>query len=149
MFWSPNEDDLPCPGALRHRQCGNPDRPCALHDNDVLPIDSSSFEAMDRRDQSATRANHRLRWQIVRQLENRCSRTQIMHLRISAQKMRRFIAAMADSISAPMRAACWLAFLRAVIALAARDRRIPCYAIANLQRLPCPINIHSIAKLFD
>src|SRR5262245_17282581 len=72
-----------------------------------------------------------------------------MELRVPAQKMRRLIAAITNPIGASMWAAGRLAFLGAIIALAARRCGRPRDAIANAQWLVRPILFQTWPELLD
>lgn len=135
--------------ALGHRERRDAHRPGALHDHVVTPCDARALDPVNGRDQRAPGADHRFGGQIVGQFENRRARPQIVKIRIPAEEMRRLIAPIPDPVGASMRAARGLAFLRAVVALAARGRGIPRHAVAQLQGLAIPIRLHAVAELFD
>src|SRR2546423_673101 len=72
-----------------------------------------------------------------------------MEFCVAAQKMRGLVTAIANSIRAPLRTTRRLPLLRAIVTVPAGDRRVPCNAISNTQRLACPIALQTIAKLFN
>src|SRR5437867_11794583 len=72
-----------------------------------------------------------------------------MILGVTAEEVRRSIATIPDSVSAPMRTAGWLALLKTVMTLAAGGRRVPGHPVAGLQRLSGPVAFEPFADQFD
>jgi len=70
-----------------------------------------------------------------------------MKFRVTAEKVGRLIASIADPVSATMRAARRLPLFRAVVTFAARACGSPRDAITHAQRLAGPIRFQSGAKL--
>src|SRR6185503_4985151 len=143
------DNDLRCAGALGHREGRDADRAGALNDHDVTPGNAGAFDAVDGGVQRAARANDRLRGQVLRQLENGGARPQVMELRVAAEEMRRRVAPVADAVGASRGATRGQPLLRAVIAGAAGRGRVPRHAVADLERLPGPIRVDSLAQLLD
>src|SRR6266568_6063699 len=63
--------------------------------------------------------------------------------------MRRLVATIANAVGAALRAARWLAFLRAVVALPAGSARSPGHAVAGFQWLARPVTLQRFANLFE
>src|SRR3989442_10544533 len=72
-----------------------------------------------------------------------------MEFCVATQKVRRLIAAIANSIGPSLWTTRWLPFLRAIVTVPAGNRRIPRDAIPNAERLACPIALQPIAELFN
>src|SRR4051812_31975050 len=134
MCRAANNDGERSAGGFCDRQGGDSYRTRALDDyvfgkldfaapfdrNSILASQSRAFHAMNRRDQRATSPNHAFGREIIGNPKNIRARSQIMNLRIAAQKMRRLIALIPNPISAPLRAASRLTLFDAVITFAAR-----------------------------
>src|SRR5438132_309810 len=86
-------------------------------------------------DERATGANHGLGCQIIGDFENICAGAKIMKLRVTAEQMRRVVAALTDAVSPPLRATRRLPFDFAVVTFAAGSRGSPGHPIAGFQRV--------------
>ena len=72
-----------------------------------------------------------------------------MEVSIAAEEVRRFRAAIADSVSAPMRAASRLFLFSAIKAFTAGNGGSPCDAIADSQRIAGPILVEASSKFLN
>src|SRR5882762_2270450 len=72
-----------------------------------------------------------------------------MKLRVTAEQMRRVVAALTDSVSPPLRATRRLPFDFAVVTFAAGSRRSPGHPIADFQRVSGPVAFQSFTESLD
>src|SRR5574341_211850 len=125
--------------AARYRQCGDAHRPGTLHHHSVLPANASAFNAMNSSNQGAARPDHCFGRQVIGDVEDIRAGSQVMEFRVTAQEMRRLVAAINDPVGAPLRATSWQPFFGAIVTLYTGSGGVPGDAIAETQRLAGPI----------
>ena len=114
-----------------------------------LPFDAGAFDAVNGSDQRAAGADDGLGGEIVGKFEDVDAGAKVVKLGVAAEKVGRFVAAIADAVGAAMRAARGLFFFGAVIALAAGGGGGPRDAIADRERLARPILVEAGTELLD
>src|SRR5437660_3333621 len=85
----------------------------------------------------------------MRDFENIRAGLEVMKFGVATEQMRRMVGAIANAIGAALRAASWLDFLHAVVALPARGAGSPRHAVAGFHWLARPVALQSFANLFE